>query len=112
METVEIQLPTPLAQLIRQEISSSETLSQIFTEALRLWLEKRGEGKSGNAKVLQALRQAGLVMAANEQRALAEAMITTLAPGANAPIRTQVEASLANLKVPLSIEIITMRGER
>lgn len=111
METVQIQLPPPLAQRIRQEISSDETLSQVVAEAIQMWLERRREEKVEKEKVLQTLRQTGVVIASERQRALAEAMMATLAVE-KAPTRTQVEASLAKLRVPLSAEIIAMRGER
>jgi len=111
METVQIQLPPPLAQRIRQEISSDETLSQVVAEAIQMWLERRQEEKVDKEKVLQTLRQTGVVITSERQRALAEAMMATL-PVKKAPTRTQVEASLAKLRVPLSAEIIAMRGKR
>jgi Arc/MetJ-type ribon-helix-helix transcriptional regulator len=111
METVQIQLPPPLVQRIRQEISSDEALSQVVAEAIQMWLERRREEKVEKEKVLQTLRQAGVVIASERQRALAEAMMATL-PIEKAPTRAQVEASLAKLRVPLSAEIIAMRGKR
>lgn len=110
METVQIQLPPPLVQRIRQEISSDEALSQVVAEAIQMWLERRREEKVEKGKVLQTLRQAGVVIASERQRALAEAMMATL-PIEEAPTRAQVEASLAKLRVPLSAEIIAMRGK-
>ena len=69
------------------------------------------EEKVEKEKLLQTLRQIGVAMASEKQRALAEAMMDT-SPLEEAPTRTQVKASLARLKVPLSAEIIAMRGER
>lgn len=62
-------------------------------------------------KIVQTLRQAGMIMASEEQRASAEAMMAALCVE-ETPSRNEVEASLARLKVPLSAEIIAMRGER
>ena len=50
-------------------------------------------------------------MASERQRNLAEIMMVAL-PMEEVPTRAQVEDSLATLKVPLSEEIIAMRGER
>ncbi len=111
METVQIQLPSTLVQRIQQEVSSDEALSQVVAEVIQMWLERQWEEKAGKGKVLQTLRQAGAVMSPKRQRALAEAMMATL-PMAKAPTRVQVEASLTGLRVPLSEEIIAMRGER
>jgi len=111
METVQIQLPLALVQRIRLEISSDEALSQVVAEALQMWLERQRRGKIKKEKVLQTLRQAGVVMASERQRALVEAMMPALPPD-EVPTRAQVEAALATLKVPLSAEIIAMRGER
>jgi len=45
------------------------------------------------------------------QRALADAIMPSLRAEA-IPSREQVETALSRLKVPLSEEIVTMRGER
>jgi Arc/MetJ-type ribon-helix-helix transcriptional regulator len=111
METIQIQLPDTLAERIRQEIPSDEALSQVVAEAIQMWLERRGEEQVEREQSLETLRRAGLVMASEKQRALAQAMMATL-PLEEAPSRAAVEASLARLKVPLSTEIIAMRGER
>lgn len=111
METVQIQLPLALVQQIQQEIPSDETLNQIIAEAIQMWLERRREGKDERENALRALRRAGVVMDSERQRALAEAMMAPL-PLKKAPTPVQVEASLSRLKVPLSEEIIAMRGER
>ena len=111
MELVQIQLPATLVQQIQQEVSSDEALSQVIAEAIQMWLEKRWEEKAGKEKVSQILGQAGVIMASEKQRASAEAMMAALALK-ETPTRAQVEASLARFKVPLSQEIIAMRGER
>jgi Arc/MetJ-type ribon-helix-helix transcriptional regulator len=111
METVQIQLPHTLVQRIQQEVSSDETLNQVVAEAVQMWLERRQKGKVKKGEALQTLRQAGVVMSAEKQRASAEAMMAKL-PLEDTPSRLRVEASLAGLKVPLSEEIIAMRGER
>ena len=100
-----------LVQQIQQEIPSTEALSQVIAEAIQMWLERRREGKRERRDALQTLRQAGVVMDPERQRALAEAMMAPL-PLEEAPTRAQVEDSLAKLRVPLSKEIIAMRGER
>lgn len=74
-------------------------------------MEKLQEEKAEKEKVLQTLRQAGVIMASERQRAFAEAIISTL-PLEKSPTRAQVEASLTKLRVPLSIEILNMRGDR
>jgi hypothetical protein len=111
LETIQVQLPLALVQQIQQEMPSDEALSQVIAEAIKMWLERRSEGKGEKGDALRTLRQAGLVMDSERQRALAEAMMASL-PLKEAPTRAQVEASLAKLKVPLSEEIIAMRGER
>jgi len=111
METIQIQLPLALVQQIQQEMPSDEALSQVIADAIQMWLERRSEGKGEKRDALRTLRRAGLVMDSERQRALAEAMMAPL-PLKEAPTRAQVEASLAKLKVPLSEEIIAMRGER
>ncbi len=60
--------------------------------------------------MLQALRASGLVMTLEKQRALADAMMSPLHLG-GIPGRQDLEAVLARLKIPLSEEIIIMRGE-
>lgn len=111
METVQIQLPHSLVQQMQQEVASDEALSQVVAEAIRMWLERRREREKGRkGKILQTLRQAGVVMDSGNQRALAEAIMSTL-PLKKGVTRAQVEASLARLKVPLSEEIIAMRGD-
>ncbi len=111
METVQVQLPLPLAQKIRQIAYSSEALNRVVAEAIQQWLANRQESHAEREKVLKALRDAGLIMASERQRTLARAMITAL-PDRVIPARDQVEAALAKLRVPLSEEIIAMRGER
>lgn len=111
METVEIQLPDTLVQEIQQKVSSDEALSQVVVESLQMWLEQRRKKKGEKGKALQALRQAGMVMDADRQRASAEAMIVPLSGKGEIPTHAQVEASLAKMKVPLFEEIIAMRKE-
>ena len=74
-------------------------------------MERLHEERIEKEKVLQALRQAGVVMASETQRAFAEAIISTL-PLEKSPTRSQVEASLSKLRIPLSTEILNMRGDR
>jgi hypothetical protein len=97
-------------QQVRQEIPSEAALSQVVAEAIRLWLEKRLSERSRQEHVLQTLRDSGLVMTLEKQRALADAMMGPLHLGGK-PGREDLEAVLARLKVPLSEEIIIMRGE-
>jgi len=111
METVQIQLPLPLAQRIRQKARSADALNRVVAEAIQQWLDNGREEKIDREKVLKTLRDAGLSMSSERQRAFARAMITAL-PARATPTRIEVEAALANFKVPLSEEIITMRGER
>jgi hypothetical protein len=110
MESVQLELPSDLLQQVRQEIPSEATLSQVVAEAIHLWLEKRLSERSRQEHVLQALRDSGLVMTLEQQRALADAMMSPLHIGGK-PSREDLEAVLARLKVPLSEEIIIMRGE-
>jgi len=111
METVQVQLPLPLAQRIRQIAQSHDALNRVVAEAVQQWLDYGREEKVDREKVLKTLRDAGLIMSSERQRTFAQAMINALPPRV-APTRAQVEAALAELKVPLSEEIITMRGER
>ncbi len=112
METVQIQLPPALLQQVHQEVSSAEALSLVVAEALQMWLEKRSKMATEEEKALQTLRQAGLVMTSERQRAFAEGIMATLPRKGGTSTRAQVEASLAKLQIPLSEEIIAMRGER
>jgi hypothetical protein len=110
MESVQLELPSDLLQQVRQEIPSEAALSQVVTEAIHLWLEKRLSERSRQEHVLQTLRHSGLVMTLEKQRALADAMMSPLHLG-GMPGREDLEAVLAQLKVPLSEEIIIMRGK-
>lgn len=111
METIQIQLPPVLMQRLQQEAPSDETLSQVIAEAIQIWLERQQEKKTAKEKALQKLRQAGVVMTAKRQHTLVESLLVPLSMD-KPPTHTQVQASLAKLKVPLSEEIIIMRGER
>jgi len=111
METVQIQLPPNIAQRIRQEIHDNQSLNHVVVEAINLWLRQRRAKKLEVEKGLQSLREAGLVMTSEKQRALTEAMMASISSNQN-PSREEVENSLSNLKVSLSAEIDTMRGER
>ena len=111
METVQVQLPLELAQRLRQEVASEEALSQVVAEAVHMWLEKRRTAKAQKEQGLGMLRRAGLAMDGTRQRALADALMPPLR-AEDMPSREQVEAILSRLKVPLSEEVIAMRGER
>ena len=111
METVQVQLPPKLVQRLRQELPADAALSQIVVEAVQMWLENRRIEKAQKAQGLHILRQAGLAMDGARQRALADAIMPPLR-AEEVPSREQVEAALARLKVPLSEEIMAMRGER
>jgi len=111
METIQIQLPNELAQRIRQEMPAHEALNRIVAEAMQFWLEKRREKKSDKEKALHALQQAGLIVSSERQRAMAEALLRTLSRRTTTTDLAGVRASLSKLKVPLSEEILAMRGE-
>jgi hypothetical protein len=85
MEAVQVQLLPELVQRLRQEVASEEAC-------------------------LRLLRDAGLAMDRARQRALADALMSSLSAG-NLPSREQIEAILSRLKVPLSEEVMAMRGE-
>jgi Arc/MetJ-type ribon-helix-helix transcriptional regulator len=110
MESVQVELPSDLLQQVRQEISSDAALSEVVTEAIQMWLEKRLSEKSKREGVLDTLRKSGLVMTLEKQQALADAMISPLHLG-EMPNREELESVLGRLKVPLSEEIIVMRGQ-
>lgn len=111
METLQVQLPPTLAQRIRQAIPTDEALNQFFAEAIQLRLEKLPEEKTDAEKTVRVLRKAGLVMPAEKQRRMAKTMRTKLSASSKFS-HAKVEASLANFEIPLSEEIIAMRGER
>ena len=111
MEAVQVQLPPELMQRLRQEVTSEEMLSQVVAEAVHMWLEQRRTEKAQQDQSLAMLRDAGLAMDRARQRGLAEALIPPLR-AEDMPSREQVEAILSRLKVPLSAEVIAMRGER
>ncbi len=110
MEAVQVQLPPELVQRLRQEVASEEALSQVVAEAVQMWLERRHAEKVQKDVGLRLLRDAGLAMDGARQRALADAILPPLRAEA-IPSREQVETALSRLKVPLSEEIVTMRGE-
>ena len=116
METVQIQLSHTLVEQIQLEMSpaealSTEALNQVVADAIGLWLEKQQEKKAAKSKALQLLRQAGMVMDAEWQRASAASMLTPLSGKGEMPSHAQVEAALAKVKTPLSEEIIAMRKD-
>ena len=111
MEAVQVQLPPELMQRLRREIASEEMLSQVIAEAVHMWLEKRRTEKAQKDQSLAMLRDAGLAMDGARQRELADALIPPLRTE-DMPSREQVEAILSRLQVPLSEEVIAMRGER
>jgi hypothetical protein len=78
MESVQVELPSDLLQRVRQEIPSDVALSQIVAEAIHLWLEKRLSEKSRRARVLDTIRESGLVMKLAKQQALTDAMMSPL----------------------------------
>jgi len=111
MEAVQVQLPSELVQRLRQEIASEEALSQVVAEAVQMWLERRHAEKVQKEVGLRLLRDAGLAMDGARQRALADALMSSLSAG-DMPSREQIKAILSQLKVPLSEEVMAMRGER
>ncbi|WP_089935407.1 hypothetical protein [Candidatus Entotheonella palauensis] len=111
MEALQVQLPSDLMRRLRQEMLSDETLSEAVEEAVLLWLDKRQAEKTQQERGLLALRQAGIVMDADRQRNLADAIMPH-AGSDEPPDRDQTETALARLKVPLSEDILAMRGER
>ena len=110
MEMLQVELPPELVQRLRQEIASDNVLNQVIAEAVQMWLEKRYAEKVQTERGLHVLRQAGLVMDGTRQQALAEAMRLARRPE-DEPSREQVEVALSRLQVPLSEEILAMRGE-
>ena len=110
MESVRVEWPFALLRQVRQAIPSDAALSQVVAEAIQMWLEKRLSERSRQERVLQTLRLSGLVMTLEKQRALADSMMSPLHVG-GMPGREDLEAVFARLKVPLSEEIVIMRGE-
>ncbi|MCZ6676450.1 MAG: hypothetical protein O7E52_04290 [Candidatus Poribacteria bacterium] len=94
------------------KLMGAQHWDKVVAEAIQMWLEKQREKKTQKGKVLQMLRQTGMVIDSEKQRASAEAMIAALPSKDEMPSQTQVEASLAKLRLPLSEEIIAMRKER
>jgi hypothetical protein len=111
MEVLQVELPPELVQRLRQAMATDEVLSQVIAEAVQMWLQRRHADQVQKERGLHVLRQAGLVMDGVRQRALAEAMRPTRR-SEDEPTREQVEAALSRLQVPLSEEILAMRGER
>ncbi len=111
MELTQIQLPSKLLQRLRQETASDQPLSQVVAEAVQIWLERRREQKGKQDRSLQTLREAGMVMGSKRQHELAKAIMISLHVE-EIPTRAHVEASLSKLQVPLSEEILDMRGKR
>jgi predicted transcriptional regulator len=111
MEVLQVELPPELVQRLRQAMATDEILSQVIAEAVQMWLQRRHAEQRQTEQGLQVLRHAGLVMDGARQRALAAAMRPTRC-AEDAPTRAQVEAALSRLHVPLSEEILAMRGAR
>ena len=61
METVQVQLPLPLAQRIRQLAFPNEALDRVVAEAIQQGLANRQEEQADREKVLKTLRDAGLI---------------------------------------------------
>ena len=76
-----------------------------------MWLERRRAEKVQQEVGLHLLRDAELAMDGARQRALADALMSPLR-AEDIPSREKVETALSRLKVPLSEEIVIMRGER
>lgn len=110
MDTVQIHLPSTLAQQMQQTLPPDKTLDQIFVEAVQLWLtlQEQKTAKADADKALAYLRQTGLVMSQEQQSAFARSIKATLET-TEKPDRTQVEATLANFSPLLSEEIIALR---
>jgi len=75
-----------------------------------MWLTTRHKEQAHGEQMSQMLREAGLAMTTEKQRALAETMLSKI-DFKGTPTFSQVESSLSKLKVSLSEEIIAMRGE-
>jgi hypothetical protein len=110
MEMLQVELPPELVQRLRQAMAANDVLNQVIAEALQMWLEKRYAEKVQTERGLRVLRQAGLVMDGARQQALADTMRPTRR-SEDEPSREQVEVALSRLQVPLSEEILAMRGE-
>ena len=111
MEVLQVELPPELVQRLRQAMATDEVLSQVIAEAVQMWLQRRNAEQGQTERGLHVLRQAGLVMDGVRQRALAGAMRPARLTE-DEPTRAQVEAALSRLHMPLSEEILAMRGER
>lgn len=113
METIEVQLPAHLIRQVQQHIAPDEPIEQALAQAVQLWLDRQDQAvaPSEAEQALQFLRQSGLVMSAERQHALAQAIKSTL-DATESLNRAELETVLAGLNPPLSEEIIAMRGER
>jgi hypothetical protein len=113
METIEVQLPATLVRQVQKVIASDKPIEQALAEAVQLWLDRQHQlsGPTEAEQALLFLRQAGLVMSAERQHALVEAIKATL-DVTESSNREEIEMALAGLNPSLSQEIITMRGER
>lgn len=110
MSIMQIDLPSSLLQRVQREIVAGENVNEVIVEAIQLWLENRREKKVAKNNLVLALREKGLVMQTGDQRALADSLrhklrLTSL------PDPIKVRQALSKVGVPLSEEIIAMRGE-
>lgn len=112
MKTIEVQLPAHLIRQVQQHIAPDEPIEQVLAQVVQLWLDQQDQPAAPTEaeQALQFLRQSGLVMSAERQHALAEAVKSTL-DVTESPDRVELETVLAGLNPPLSEEIIAMRGE-
>jgi hypothetical protein len=111
MASTQIDLPSTLVQKIQEKLTAPKSLNQVVAEAIEQWLEREGRAETEKDKALRVLGQAGLVMSPEAQRAMAETLLARLPPHPK-PTLAEVEAALAKVRVPLSEEILAMRGER
>jgi len=110
LEAIQIQIPSDLLQHVKNKIDSyEEKISNIVIEQLKIMVNKK-EKKIKEQDMLQYFRDIDLVMSSDRQQSMAENIISSLKVS-KIPTHSSVRSSLSKLKVPLSEEVLAMRGE-
>jgi hypothetical protein len=112
MYRMTIHLPNVLAKQIREQGLVGKSLDRFVVAAIQMRMREHGKQRREKQKALKVLRKAGLALSAVEQREFADAVLARLSARKEPVTRSQVEKSLAQLRSPLSAEILAMRGER
>ncbi len=112
MHAITIHLPNAIAEELRAQGLSGKKLETFVTATLRQEVLERRKRNKSKQKALRILREAGVVLSSSEQQKFAEAALARLPKQPKPVSRGRVEEALSHFDIPLSQEIINLRGER